>query len=215
MEKNNNETVKVIRPFGPSIARVKMPDELVKNLNNYIEQVIQDKDKSVNLNHGKKLAGHVTQEFKLEESFILSSGFQKFLADSVAKWIKLSENKDVTEFKMISSWVVRQFQNEYNPVHWHGGHISGVGYLKVPNSLGENPQKNKKYNNNGKIELIHGSKQFLSGSSMNITPEVGYFYFFPHYLMHTVYPFFETKEERRSISFNALIDEKIFNVYTN
>ena len=116
---------------------------------------------------------------------------------------------------MISSWVVRQFQNEYNPVHWHGGHISGVGYLKVPKSLGENPQKNKKYNNNGKIELIHGSKQFLSGSSMNITPEVGYFYFFPHYLMHTVYPFFETEEERRSISFNALIDEKIFNVYTN
>ena len=39
--------------------------------------------------------------------------------------------------------MVRQFQNEYNPVHWHGGHISGVGYLKVPSSLGNNPQKNK------------------------------------------------------------------------
>ena len=44
-------------------------------------------------------------------------------------------------------------------------------------------------------------------------PKVGDFYFFPHYLMHTVYPFKGTKEERRSISFNGLIDNKIFNIF--
>jgi len=33
--------------------------------------------------------------------------------------------------------------------------------------------------------------------------------------MHTVYPFNGTKEERRSISFNAKIDEKLFNNYIN
>ena len=70
-------------------------------------------------------------------------------------------------------------------------------------------------NNNGKIELIHGSRQFLSNSSFVISPEVGYFYFFPHYMMHTVYPFNGTSEERRSISFNAKIDEKTFYVYGN
>ncbi|MDB3983074.1 2OG-Fe(II) oxygenase family protein [Candidatus Pelagibacter sp.] len=211
----NNETVKVIRPFGPSIARVRMPNELVDKINKYIDEIIVDKNKTENLDHGNKLAGHVTQEFKLENNFIEASGFHKFLATSVANWIKLSENKELKEFKLISSWVVRQFQNEYNPIHWHGGHISGVGYLKVPDSVGENPQQNKKYNNNGKIELIHGSRQFLSGSSMSLSPEVGCFYFFPHYLMHTVYPFNGTEDERRSISFNALVDEKIFNVYTN
>ena len=215
MENDGNELIKVIRPFGPSIARVKIPNDLVQNLNKYIDKIILDETKSKDLNHGEKLAGHVTQEFKLENDFIVSSGFQKFLASSVASWMKLSENKDLKEFKLISSWVVRQFENEYNPVHWHGGHVSGVGYLKVPSSFGDNPQKDKKYNNNGKIELIHGSKQFLSSSSMSILPEVGYFYFFPHYLMHAVYPFKGTKEERRSISFNALIDEKIFNVFTN
>ena len=66
---------------------------------------------------------------------------------------------------------------------------------------------------NGKLELIHGSRQFLSNSSIKITPELGYFYFFPHYLMHGVYPFNNTDEERRSISFNAKIDEEKFNVY--
>ena len=44
---------------------------------------------------------------------------------------------------------------------------------------------------------------FLSNSTFNIEPRVGDFYFFPNYLMHTVYPFSDTDEERRSISFNA------------
>ena len=210
--KKNDETISVVRPFGPSIARVKMPNDLVEKLNEYIEEIISSKKKSEELYNGDKLAGHVTQEFKLEEEFIISSGFQKFLASSVLNWIKLSENKEIKEFKMIRSWVVRQFQNDYNPIHHHGGHISGVGYLKVPNTLGINPQKNKKNNNNGKIELIHGSRQFLSNSTMLIKPEIGFFYFFPHYLMHTVYPFNGTEDERRSVSFIAKIDEDIFNV---
>ena len=50
-------------------------------------------------------------------------------------------------------------------------------------------------------------------STFNIVPKVGDFYFFPHYMMHTVFPFKDTDEERRSISFNAEIDDKIYNVY--
>ena len=49
--------------------------------------------------------------------------------------------------------------------------------------------------------------------SINITPKVGEFYFFPNYLMHVVYPFLNNKDERRSISFNATIDDKIYDVY--
>ena len=45
---------------------------------------------------------------------------------------------------------------------------------------------------------------------MKVKPKVGEFWFFPHYLMHTVYPFKNSDEERRSISFNAKIDDKIF-----
>ena len=215
MTNDKDDVIKVIRPFGPSIARIKMPDMLVDNLNNYIDEIITDKNKSKVLDHGHKLAGNVSQELKLENDFVTSSGFHKFLGSSVTKWIKLSENKDIKEFKLIRSWVVRQFQNEYNPVHWHGGHISGVGYLKVPSTYGKGFQEKEQGHNNGQIDLIHGSRQFLSQSDFLITPEVGYFYFFPHYLMHTVYPFNSTNEERRSVSFNALIDEKTFNVYAN
>ena len=61
--------------------------------------------------------------------------------------------------------------------------------------------------------MIHGNRQFLSQSMYVITPKVGDFYFFPHYLMHLVYPFSGTDEERRSISFNATVDQNVFNVF--
>ena len=54
---------------------------------------------------------------------------------------------------------------------------------------------------------------FLCKSTLNIVPKVGDFYFFPNYLMHTVFPFKDSNEERRSISFNANIDDEIYNVY--
>ena len=211
---SENNKLKVIKPFGPTIARVKMPNELIKNLNDYVDEILSDEDKSKKLDHGSKLAGSVTQEFKLEKEFIDSSGYKSFLSKSVIEWLKISGYVKVNEFEIISSWIVRQFKNEYNPIHWHGGHVSGVGYLKVPDSFGETPQPlTNKSNKNGNLELVYGSRQFLSDSSFSIVPETGYFYFFPHYMMHTVYPFTGNDEERRSISFNALIDEKSFYVY--
>ena len=65
----------------------------------------------------------------------------------------------------------------------------------------------------GTLNLLHGTRQFLSNSIFQIKPKVGHFYLFPNYMMHTVYPFKGTEEERRSISFNAFIDETVHNVY--
>ena len=208
----NDEAIKVVRPFGPSIARVKIPNDLIEILNSHVDKIISDEKKTKDLDLGSTLEGSVTQELKLENDFITSSGYHKFLYDSVYTRIKLSENKEIKKFDLINSWIVRQFQNEYNPIHYHGGHVSGVGYLKLPKSLGKSPQ-NKKNNFNGKLDLVHGSRQFLSESSFVVTPEIGFFYFFPHYLMHTVYPFNGSQDERRSVSFNAKIDEEIFDVY--
>ena len=120
----------------------------------------------------------------------------------------------LTRYFIIDSWIVRQFENEYNPTHWHGGHVSGAGFLKVPNTLGQHVQKkNEKKYQGGNLQLIHGTNMFLCKSILDIVPKVGDFYFFPNYLMHAVFPFKDSKEERRSISFNAKIDEKIYDVY--
>ena len=203
-----------IRAFGPSILKVQIPDQLVADLNKYVDQVISSEKKSKELNHGKRLVADVKQEFVIETDFTQKSGWGNFLATCVKHWIKNDMKKDITKFEIIQTWIVRQFENEFNPIHWHGGHISGAGFLKVPKNFGD--FKQDKGNNTfqgGNLNFIDGSHRFMSNSVFKIKPRVGDFYFFPHYLMHTVYPFNNTDEERRSISFNAKIDEEKFNVY--
>ena len=120
----------------------------------------------------------------------------------------------IKKFEIINSWIVRQFKNEYNPTHWHGGHLSGAGFLKVPSNLGQHSQNKKNIDyRGGNLQLIHGARMFTCPSTYNIVPQVGDFYIFPNYLMHTVFPFKDTDEERRSISFNGVIDDDIYNVY--
>ena len=205
---------KFIKTFGPSIVKAKIPEKLLNDLNEYVDKIIEDKEKAKKLDLGPKLAGDVTQEFQLEGEFAKKIGWLRFLANVTSEWIKFETGKKITEFNVTSFWIVRQFKNEYNPIHWHSGHISGAGFLKVPKTLGSHLQDkgDKKYSG-GNLNLIHGSNMFLSRSMYEIKPEVGDFYFFPHYVMHTVYPFKGTEEERRSISFNATIDERIYDVY--
>ena len=211
-------SIQLIRAFGPTIAKIKIPNEMVKALNDYVDGLIIDKKKSKELSAGANLAGDVTQEFKLEKEFSQRVGWLDLISKGVFQWIQMSTNQSIKEFKMIDSWIVRQFQNEYNPVHMHGGHVSGAGFLKVPKTFGKYVQEEKDGVKNyagGTLNLIHGSKQFLSKSTFQIRPEVGDFYFFPNYMMHTVYPFTDSDEERRSISFNAKIDDNIYDAYGN
>ena len=209
--------LQTLKPFGPTILKTKIPEKLLHDINNYVEELISNKKKIEDLDFGNNLAGDVTQEFLLDSNFIKEVGWLDFLGKCVYEWIKKDLNKEIKKFKVLSSWVVRQYQNEYNPVHWHNGHISGAGFLKVPKNLGDFSQKDEKSGRaykGGSLYFIHGSKMFLSESVISVKPEVGDFYFFPNYLMHTVYPFKETHEERRSISFNAEIDQNIYDVYT-
>ena len=206
--------VQILKPFGPSVLKARIPEPIIKELNKYIDQMITDQEESKKLDHGKKLIGDVTQEFLIDQKFANKSGWLNFLGTCVHEWIRIETNKKIKKFNIINSWVVRQFKNEYNPVHYHGGHISGAGFLKLPKTFGDYVQdKGDKEYLGGRLELIHGTTQFMSNSKMTIVPKVGDFYFFPHYLMHTVYPFKGTDEERRSISFNAVIDEDVFQVH--
>ena len=208
---SDESKIKIFRPFGPSVAQIQLSNEMIGNLNSHIDKIIENEKVSKKLDVGHTLAGNVKQEFYLEPEILKSSGLLNLLASSTKKWIQFSQKMEIKEFNIISSWVVRQFENEYNPVHYHSGHISGVCYLKLPNDYGKTVQSNKKKNLNGQLSLIHGSKMFNSESVFDILPKVGDFYLFPNYMMHSVYPFYG-KDERRSLSFNAKIDEKIYNI---
>ena len=55
---------------------------------------------------------------------------------------------------------------------------------------------------------------FLCHSTYNIVPEVGDFYFFPNYLMHTVFPFKDSDEELSEYT-NIFLKKKLPNPSIN
>ena len=195
---------KIIRPFSPTIGKYKIQGNLVDILNNHIDEILKDENKIEQLYHGKELAGEIKYEIKLTKDF-LNTHMYEILKGYVFNFIKSSLNKEIEKFDLKSSWAVCQFESDYNPIHWHDGHVSGVMYTKMPKDLGSS-YKNE--NKNGRISFIHGSTQFLVSSVYDVKPEVGDLFIFPSYMMHTVYPFF-SDQERRSVSFNAFIDEEI------
>ena len=198
--------LKVLSPFGPKIAKLRFSKQLIDKINFEVDQISSNRSLAKKLDYSKKLVGQVKQEISLPKSFI-KKNLDKIIAKNIKDFINKTLGKKPKIVKIKNFWIVRQFSNEYNPIHFHDGHISGVGYLKVPKDMGKTIQKNKKVQHNGKLVLIDGSKKFLCSPTYVITPKVGEFYFFPSYMMHTVYPFSDTSEERRSVSFNAKIDD--------
>jgi uncharacterized protein (TIGR02466 family) len=201
--------IKVLSPFGPKIAKLKFPKKLINKINEEIDKITSNKLLANRIDYTKKLVGQVKQEISLPKSFI-KKNLEKIISKNIKEFINKSLGKKPKKIKIKNFWVVRQFSNEYNPIHFHDGHISGVGYLKVPKFT---TSKKKNLKTNGTIDFINGSKIFLSESIYNHSPKIGDVLLFPNYLMHTVYPF-STKGERRSFSFNAEIDKEIANIFS-
>jgi uncharacterized protein (TIGR02466 family) len=200
--------MKILSPFGPKIAKLKFSNSIIKKINNEVDKIIAQEKLSKKYDYSKKLVGQVKQEIELPKIFI-KKNLDKLITYSIRSFIKSTTGKNIKKVKIKNLWVVNQYANEYNPVHYHDGHISGVGYLKIPKNLFKSK---KSLETNGSIDFINGNKMFLNDSIHNHKPKVGDVILFPNYLMHTAYPF-SVKGERRSFSFNVEIDDQIANVF--
>ena len=202
--------MKVVSPFGPKIGIIKIPKKIIHQINKEFEKIVKNKNLSKKSDYSKKLVGQVKQEIELSKSFI-NKYLKKFINENINKFLKKALNKKSNKIKIKNLWVVKQLKNDYNPIHFHNGDLSGVGYLKIPKNL---TKGNKKLKTNGTIDFIHGSKSFLSNSIYNHIPKVGDLILFPNYLMHTAYPF-KKDGERRSFSFNLEIDKKVSSIFND
>ena len=209
--------------LGSRLGKVIMPKEIVSDLIS-----ITDKSISSNEDFGYALAGQIKNEKVLTKDDLGS--IWSWLEDEVSLYLrnilkdidvrfsdKSKDSKNLNiETSIESMWTVSQFENEYNPVHFHtemkspedissNVQVSSVLYLKVPKSISRN-LTNKKGSPDGAIEFISqgfGSElQSLSTGSRRFKPVAGHLYIFPSWLLHTVYPFVG-KGERRSLSFNS------------
>jgi uncharacterized protein (TIGR02466 family) len=192
--------MKTFRAFGPTIGKSKLSKKIITLLNTHIDKFQLSKKND----YSSKLASQIQNEIKIPKA-IVNKSLSKELIKNIKIYLNKSDVKKIKEIKIINLWVVRQLKNEYNPIHYHGGQLSGIGYLKIPKDMNQNKfVKNKKFKTNGTIDFINGQKNFVSKSIFNLNPKLGDFLIFPNYLMHTAYPF-NVDGERRSFSFNAKI----------
>ena len=192
--------MKTFRAFGPTMGKGKLSRKFIDVINSQVEKTPLTKKND----YSSKLASQIKNEIKLSNSFV-KKNLSKELIKNIKNYLKDSEINKIKEIKIINLWVVKQLKNEYNPIHYHDGQLSGVGYLKIPKNMNQNKKvKNKTIKTNGTIDFINGQRSFLSKSIYNLNPKVGDLVLFPNYLMHTAYPF-NIDDERRSFSFNVKI----------
>jgi len=195
--------MKILSPFGPKLGKIKIPTKIISLLNKEVDKIIKNKSKTKKSDYSNKVVGQVYQEIKISKKFI-NRNLKKFIKNNIYNYLKKTIKVKPKKFMIKNLWVVRQFKNEYNPVHFHNGFVSAVGYLKVPKNL---TNSRKKLKTNGTIDFISGTKTSLSNSIHNHVPKTGDMIIFPNNLMHTAYPF-NVDGERRSFSFNLDLDDK-------
>jgi len=192
--------MKNIKPFGPTIGKTKISKRFFEKLNKEFDS----ESHSRKIDYSSKLASQIKNEIKISNNFI-KKNLEKEIIINIRKFLLKEKIKDIKDIKILNLWVVSQFKGEYNPIHYHEGDLSGVGYLKLPKGMTNNKMvKNKKLKTNGTIDFINGQRGFLSKSIYNVLPKVKDLLIFPNYLMHTAYPF-NIEGERRSFSFNVKI----------
>ena len=94
--------LEILKPFGPSIIKAKIPSEILLGLNKYVDDLVKDSQESEKLDYGQNLAGDVTQEFLLDPQFIKQVGWLDFLGKCTFAWIKKELNHEIKKFNVTS-----------------------------------------------------------------------------------------------------------------
>ena len=197
--------------FGPPIAKIIVPNEIVDGLNKTRDRKLEEQYET----HGNRLVGQINHEPNLSLADLDESGAAHFFHSCASSFVNNTmmtrygtnfEREHFTTVLYKSAWAVCQFQNEYNPVHYHTAcNISSVMYLKIP-KFDKRWKEDRHFKDNtvdGCIEFVNGVTD-LMGMEMGTyrhRPKVGELFLFPSNLLHTVYPF-KGDSERRSLAFN-------------
>ena len=190
----------IIRPFGPTITRTYLDDDIYNKFLEITDDLLLDANRE---NVGDKLAGKIEEQINIPLYTLIEYELTDFLMDSVKFYLDVvfeSLQKEPPKLKteLITCWFNSMYKYEWNPIHVHSTDLSAVIILKVPKELKEDEGTLSFTNGSYRIipELEHSTQVFLSKEK--------HFYLFPARLHHAVNPF-TCEGERRTISFNTNI----------
>ena len=206
--------IELSSPFGPTMLKAKLPEELIKDFNTDCDEIVSNKRDQIDWSD--QLAGRVKEEWHITKNTLIKhiAWFNAVTSRYLFPTDKqFEENKNKFKIGIASGWYVRQFSGEFNPYHFHTGcQISCVGYLKMPEDINEYWKEEDKDHNpfGGYIDFRYGTIGLNCPNNVKFKPQIGDFYMFPNWLDHSVYPFkskyinFEAQGERRSFSLNIV-----------
>ena len=182
----------------------------------YIDYLWERVNKGSGENTKDNLAGNISRSLKLEDED--EYFFNQILYPHVEMYRNMNGGKDPTplpvdadiELYLRDFWVNHQYEGEFNPYHFHGGMYSFNIWMKIPtdwreqnqlpflNCMREDDKKPSVFEFEY-IDMLGNIRHY--GYRLDKSME-GTMVFFPSRLMHTVYPFYNCKEDRVSIAGN-------------
>ena len=176
----------------------------------------------------KQLAGVISTSLDLipalKERQKTTPFLSQFLSDAIRMYcteygtVRLLgdlETKSRIGWDLISMWVNFQRENEFNPLHDHAGVLSFVIWMRVPYESKDQEKLDIAQRSNSKHDVGNFSFSYsdiLGGTRSFLYPmgkdKEGMMVMFPSKLKHQVFPFYNCKEERVSISGNLDIPIK-------
>ena len=208
------DIVEIVKPFGPMILKVKLPKEIIADLNQDCLDIADKKKEKIDWSD--QLAGRVEEEYHITKDLLIkhATWFNAVTSKYLFPDEKSYEaNKGQFKIGIASGWFVRQYDGDFNPQHFHTGcQISTIGFLKLPDDIEEYWKEEDKDHNpfGGDTDFRYGTIGLNCPNNMKVKPKVGDFYMFPNWLDHCVYPFRskykkpDIKGERRSFSLNIV-----------
>ena len=193
--------------WGPLLVKTTIPEELrLKFLN---------EAKASTLDFETKLAGMIKKEVGFRDSKIFIPFFTQMFdmyADAQFKWapeVGAKPEDFKQQYTLDSLWANFQGPGDFNPPHDHGGALSWVIYLTIPEALKEEQAAYKgRSAGPGGITFIYGEgpRTFITHHSH--FPQEGDMFLFPAGLKHWVFPF-KSDCTRVSVSGNVADSIKI------
>jgi hypothetical protein len=199
-----------------------MPDAMVSGLNTYLDELMEQEDRT---SHAGTLVGQIGhgQQLTMDHNDPRLNDFCQMSGILATEYLKNfgSTGNSIGERQVgiDELWSVHSYERDYNPIHDHGTKtimgISCTSWTKVPEQILDQPTAgspeyslyNASGNSDGCLAFNYGINSLLDverlrpPQSFVIKPEVGKYLMFPSWLQHMVYPF-EGEGERRTVAAN-------------
>ena len=196
--------------WGPCVVHTKIPSEA-------IELFLKEADAS-NEDATSTLAGILNKEVNFRDKDKFKKFFEKFFSlynHALSTWKNAGRKKKsgtLPKYFLEKLWCNFQRPHDFNPPHSHGGALSFVIYIQIPEELKkENAAYRGQSAGPGGITFTYGDTELNSICHHSIFPEEGDMFIFPAWLKHWVYPF-KSDCTRISVSGNVLDSVKLSQV---